>query len=558
MPSLTTNNQMKPTNIGTFDYSIGKYTCIKPTKLVSCADACCYMTCLCIIATFTCLGVLLIELLSIYFGNKNDSDYNKYHVYLINDYFYIIVGLGCSFGYIIGFITHTHSTNPKMHYFCCVFIYFIMNGILLYWTRWDLYKKHGIWYFKFIKFDCNQIFNCHWFLFFYVYLQCFIFFSPIFHCMLIYIMFWVKMTIAKRDGTIVDMYTYICETRLQMKIITYLMVYWFVYLIFCLFALFYSNVKYTIFEKNWEEWFLGWIFLTSCFKFILKKISRWIDKARVRLMLLQSISSNYNTHRCGYTYSYQSMCSSKIKICNFQESQTQTQSNACAYTNANDGSYNYKLFSMEWITELSLSLIYWFMYRACYLSYMMSLNQRGILVILIAIHLMSESFETSLRLSKTYFDITDKIMQVMINCGNLSGCIFDNRLYKKFFFDDSNYSQWTKRYSIDITIRFCVSIITGVYELIVISIAGKYQTVYDLNTSDKMKKAIEATLISLFGEIMYYGVAIALHSACDSDNLIGNCISVWKMYGREFTLVFVSSLFITNYIYNNSITGVSV
>ena len=550
---------MKPANIGTFDYSIGKYTCIKPTKLVSCSDACYYMTCLCIVATFICLGVLLIEILSIYFGNINGSDYNKYHLYLINDYFYLIAGFGCSFGYIIGFITYTRFTNPKVHYFCCVFIYFIVNGILLYWTRCDLYKKHGIWYFTLLKVDCKRIFNCDSFSFFYVYLQFFIFFSPIFHCILIYIVFWMKTT-TRHDET--DLPTR--EIRSQIKIITHLMFYWFVYLIFCLFALFYGNVKYTVFQKNWEEWFLGWIALTSCFKFILKKISRWIDKERVKFMLLQSISTNqHRENGNAYRYSYRSMCSSKshnykqsqeLQMCKIDSlSQNQT------LTNKNyNYNYNCKLFCMEWITELLLSLTYWFMYRACYLSYMMSLNQRGLLVTLILIHLMSESVETSLRLSKTYFDITDKIIQMISTYDNWSICIFNKRLYKKFLFDDSNYSQWTKRYSIDITIRFCVSIITGVYELIVICIAGKYQTVYDLNTSDKMKKAIEATLISLFGEIMYYGVAIALHSACDSDNLIGNCISVWKMYGREFTLVFVSSLFITNYIYNNSITGVSV
>ena len=81
---------------------------------------------------------------------------------------------------------------------------------------------------------------------------------------------------------------------------------------------------------------------------------------------------------------------------------------------------------------------------------------------------------------------------------------------------------------------------------------------YNLDTSDKIKKAIEATLISLFGEIFYYAIAIALHSRYNSDNLIGNCISAWQMYRKQFILSFVSTLFITNYIYNNSITGVSV
>ena len=57
----------------------------------------------------------------------------------------------------------------------------------------------------------------------------------------------------------------------------------------------------TVFEKKLGR-MVSWYSLTSCFKFSLKKISRWIDKETVKCMLLQSISNNQRQQDSSNTY----------------------------------------------------------------------------------------------------------------------------------------------------------------------------------------------------------------------------------------------------------------
>ena len=186
------------------------------------------------------------------------------------------------------------------------------------------------------------------------------------------------------------------------------------------------------------------------------------------------------------------------------------------------------------------------------------------LIWLLIMHLISESIETNVKLSKTYFDYTEKFIKIIVVCNNNKYicCKQINAFYNKFLFDDSNYLQWTKRYSIDITIRFVVTIITGVYQLFVVILVGKYiyiNTSVTVEHQNKLKKiAIEFTLISLFIEVVYYGCAIALHYKYNNDSLLDHCVAVWKVYKKEFILVFVCGLYITNYMYSNNVTGVSV
>ena len=556
MPSLKTNNRPSIKRFGTFDYAIGVYTSVgESNSTVTRCNVCRHVAYIMIVFVLVGLSVLSIDLLGVYIGSKYATKYKKYKLFLLNDFFYLILGFWFSFGYLMCKLIHI-QINQNAHYLLCFVIYIILNGFLCIWIRVN-YDSNNYNLTNLFGLDCRKLFECDYFTIWHMYFQIFMFFLPVIHCALLLIIMHVSRVnpqnsskyfpspIASRTNHKMNIHhenSNYLMLKCQRRLILYLILYWIIFVIFSIVVLFAGNVKMERFSDGtyWQQWFVQWLFVTSITKFVLKRISRSIDTERIKYQLLSTNPSvnyadSYNTYHLKFD----------------QQSAMLGNHVTCTYT--------FNLFSMEWISEVFLSLVYWFMYRACYVSHIMHLNKWN-LIFLLVLHLISESIETNIRLSKTYFDLTRKFL----NCINVKHklCHLISVFYNNCMFDDSNYSQWTKRYSIDITIRFIVAIITGICQLLLVILAGKYIYIETQNDENHVqtlkKKAIECTLISLFSEIVYYLSAVLLHYLCNGDNLLGYFVSVWKTYQKEFILVFVCGLLITNYMYSNNVTGVSV
>eukprot|EP01084_Bolivina_argentea_P005484 10333_1 len=116
--------------------------------------------------------------------------------------------------------------------------------------------------------------------------------------------------------------------------------------------------------------------------------------------------------------------------------------------------------SLELFTEYLISTIYWLNYRGL-LIYHQSAISFSMFLYTKSSHILSESWETIVRPSQFYYNVSGFMQNWLISkAGNKLNNIYD----------DSTDSQWRYRLSVDITIHFLVSILSGLFLLITLLI----------------------------------------------------------------------------------------
>ena len=171
------------------------------------------------------------------------------------------------------------------------------------------------------------------------------------------------------------------------------------------------------------------------------------------------------------------------------------------YQEINGEAVKDKLMSIEiFVAEIWMSGYYWCFYRYFTIvwagQYDMTYPQFfGIK----GLHLLSEFFESWLKLTPTFYNLCKKHDQETAN-------IFQRFLGRMV--GNSTYEVWLSRFSIDISIRFVVSMIETLFigiEVLEIYFSGELRLYFDISwTSTILKKQITFLILSVVIELIFF------------------------------------------------------
>ena len=301
--------------------------------------------------------------------------------------------------------------------------------------------------------------------------------------------------------------------NLKLSIVKWLFGYFFVWFVFGLVGYFYFQaLEAPFFKHYWEQWYVGWLCLTSFVKLLLKMISRQIDRYRIKIRLL-----------CHCLCSYQSQV---VSIANSKNIAAAT-SKPYAY-DKNRLTQELEIFSMEWFTELIMSMLYWIIYRNNVVYYAAILSTKRMMITWM-FHIASEMFETSFKLLKLYFNCSEYISRQYMN--NVLSSDDDS-----VFFDDSNYDQWYVRCSIDIMIRFTVELVNGLWVIYFLIILGEK----DYNeTRAHVIKGMKYIGYPTASDVVYFIIQIWISKKFYNHNIIVYYRCVWQKHRNWFLMTWL-------------------
>lgn len=316
--------------------------------------------------------------------------------------------------------------------------------------------------------------------------------------------------------------------NLKLSIVKLLLGYFFIWFIFGFIGYFYFEAPQDdFFYNHWEKWYLGWLAITSVIKFLLKMIARQIDRQRIKIRLLwHCYIYNYRTRS-----SHQSHSRAQAQQQSIRQGQGRNNTgtpNSGATTPTSSGqkqvlTKDFEIFSMEWFTELIMSMLYWIIYRnnvVCYASFLSIQHISDTSIF----HIVSEMIETSIKLFEWYFNISS----------NIQRCIpwFRNSL----LFDDCSYDQWYVRCSIDIMIRFTVELVNGLWVIYFLAILGKEN--YG-ETEGQVIKGMKYIAIPLGFDIIYFIIQSIISIKRYNHNIIVHCRCVWQKHSVDARHYFI-------------------
>ena len=152
---------------------------------------------------------------------------------------------------------------------------------------------------------------------------------------------------------------------------------------------------------------------------------------------------------------------------------------------------------------------------------------------IIATHVVSELVQTSLKMTQTYFDETRIIQSKLKNC--VQNSIFAK--YQYLFYDDSTFMQWYYRNSIDVSIRFSVSAVSALWQIMDILLLG--DAMYQFTNKQINIALIYTTFAFLVEFVCFIGAFI------QSKSIVKFYCDVWKLYLKEFIVVWIACMSMT-------------
>ena len=237
--------------------------------------------------------------------------------------------------------------------------------------------------------------------------------------------------------------------------------FWTLFSICCMFLYLFFAVSKTYLTENPRRfdylfWYLS--FICFIFKLMLKRIARRIDIIRI-------ISNEYKNAII------------KTKI------------------------------SFELFVEFLMSILYWFYFRnqiVVQLSNVL-ISQYFLTVIF---HLLSELRHSTIRFSKLYYTLIPYLGDKYGLRNNwFCSIVFCTVCYKGRSYT-SNLYQWQMRQSLDVSIRFCASLITAIISTFDFVAFGRKE--FDL-THDEWKTALILSCIAILMDMLYFGKLFMIH-----------------------------------------------
>eukprot|EP01084_Bolivina_argentea_P232622 392026_1 len=281
-----------------------------------------------------------------------------------------------------------------------------------------------------------------------------------------------------------------------------------------------SLVQKNVYINEFETVYVFVLTFISINKLILKRIARLIDSSR------SNITQRHKHFR---------NAAKRIKSERKHKSRKRTQ------------------LSMELMTELFMSIIYWFAYRELT---MYSVPGWNTFLKAQSIHMLSEFIATSVRPSEIYYNITKKLQNICCekkrihnhnhkeSISSNSDCVMsvddDDFALKTLvnWKDDSTLSQWKIRHSLDIIMRMIASVVSASAIITQVFLLGSNQ--YGL-TQQKFIRGIEYLVISLLIEVIYF-IIVHIMNELYRFNLL---TPFWAIYRENRSLlIFVCSILI--------------
>lgn len=290
--------------------------------------------------------------------------------------------------------------------------------------------------------------------------------------------------------------------RLNVKLLKVFVIYFAMYGLFypCVAAL--DSVQKDVYSNDWEKWYYTLLILMVFSKYIFKKVARLIDFIYVKMI------KKTNT---GYVYDDDGF--------DIQDSTDPI----------------HFFLSFEWLNEMYFSVVYWRMYRFFVCFYAPSLS---VFIFSIFLHLLSEIMESSVKISRLYYNKSSQIMD------NTVGVLFKkSNVNCKFFqsgwvYDDSTFAQWQIRCSIDIVTRMFVSVISSLLQAVYAAIVGRKYYGNSVDTAQWYN------LISLIIEMTYFAIAMTICYKSNEFNMIKPFQTVYQMHKKQMLVGWILAFYL--------------
>ena len=592
MPSLRTSNKSQSSdNIPTYDFVVchEDHVNIHSTTLLKNKSP--WIYCCCHLAYFNCLimtinwGVVFVVQYWVY----NDlTSYEKYEIYWYKDFLYYVIIITFSIFFLVCHFFNVNNTNNRIaNVIVCMTINLIINGIIVYYLlkHRDWSSTYNPFYFACDFFVCGPVGT------FTVFVEYFHFVIPAILPLLTALVLWsiqhcttINILQKKRrvkkltgeligneeqtvtingtnningistsinnvnvgvdysvSGTFIDYdhddqfmkndekYTITTiefnhKTLPKNGLMKLIAGYWFIWMIYCGIFYFLNFPNDKVVLKHWEIYYYIGTITNSFFKWVCKKIARRIDVQRIKLLRNRNNFQNNN------------------------KSVGQSTDVIDDHDNCNS-----MIFSYEWIAELQYSAVYWFWFRWIMIVHFRALSTFEI-VSTMGIHLGSESFQTAFKLTPFYYKHHNDIAIWLKNqCTHWvdddNYNVYDDNCIKRFLFwlnlqlfDDSNELEWIIRNTIDIGIRFKVSLMSGIYFVLLIFIGGKQYAMIEFEYSE-LTGLLYSVIVIVF-DLTAYIAAYLIHSMLYNDikwNMIVHYQICWKQHKKMWIITWLSS-----------------
>ena len=201
----------------------------------------------------------------------------------------------------------------------------------------------------------------------------------------------------------------------------------------------------------------------------------------------------------------------------------------------------YEFVSFEIFIEFSFTGIYYWIYYISFILELSETNDINKYITIVFIHVFSETFQSTTRFSKLYFDLSSKFY-LKLNEFNLN---YSNKILNMFLTltnDESTFMEWKIRHCIDMSMRFLAFMsITSAF-LIAYWVLG--YDFFGVSNKSESYRALLYFFITALIDIFYFLFLFLIHLYFFNYN-------VWKpfllMYSSDYrvfvTVVFVCACF---------------
>ena len=553
MPSLSTNSANVKGEIGTYHFIVPFATDedFSERASLSITESIIFVIKNIVMLSLITFLVYCCSFLAIYLILNEPEIYENYHLFYFFDfysnnlmlfffYFVLIVYLP---GFCIKRVKTSLSNSNSFgnRYFCpvdtslCVLVYLVIDAIIIFAvvTDYEYSGSSNSWtHERILNFDCN-VFYCDaetvGYLFFLVIMPII---SPMFHVMLLLIghfcfVYYCNCCNTSNSKQMNEMKIPMVEYNqketdsiemnngewdidnegkngliwMKIRFYIWLLLYLFVFGLLVFASFFYSNLEVSKIHNNWELYYWSLLVSTSIAKFFLKRIGRKLDCIKIRYFLLAHTNNSKN-----------------IDIVNNIDPS--------------------KMFSIEWFSEALGTVYYWFNFRTESIYYLPFISTQQFATT-IGIHLLSEIFQTSLRLSRFYFNNSSKLLEFAIDCNIFyNDCNWINNYMKNNL--DCNYNQWKQRLSIEMLLHLFTSVVSSIWSLGYLLLLWFCEFHFGLNSESKAYfKTFYFLLIVFAVELIVYVIAFALHFKLEQENLLNHVSYLWNYYFAQFLLVWM-------------------
>ena len=322
-------------------------------------------------------------------------------------------------------------------------------------------------------------------------------------------------------------------------LLSYIALFWFLWMfVFFTYWLF-IYVRNNIVLDHFEETYYAWLLFTIVAKFILKQIARFVDKQRIKFQFNNIINHNNNINGSNNFNFHSNSFHLRLKSSNIDISDNNN------YNNSNH-QINCKfecLFSMEWITEMIMSSMYWYFYRLLVIINFQRIPVTQV-ILLHTLHFITEFIQTSIRTSECYHSSTELLWNHWERYNHL--CCGNVKRIRYYIKDNSNYNEWITRHCVDIIIRFNCSVASAIYWFFLLCSVGPDG--YKQDPDDWVGTYYYAIIfvISTLGiEVLYFICAIMLQADNNPQCTIINAFhNVWNQHKKKLLVTFVCCWFL--------------